>query len=72
MKIGICVALRQLLLEKDFEGYIKVAEAPPHPDAFDIAKKLNVDTLTNAMVRQKLSLSGFGEKHFDIAPPETL
>ena len=31
---------------------------------------MNVDTVTNAMVRQKLSLSGLGEKHFDIAPAE--
>ena len=59
-------------MEKGFEGYIRVAEAPPHPDAFDIAKKLKVDTMTNAMVRQKLVLSGLGVKHFDIAPAKTL
>ena len=63
-------ALRRWLLEKGLEGYIKVAEAPPHPDAFNIARKLNVDTVTNAMVRQKLGLSGLGEKHFDIATAE--
>ena len=68
MTITISAALRRWLLEKGFEGYIKVAESPPHLDALDIAKKLNVDTGTNAMVRQKLSLSGLGEKHFDIAP----
>ena len=59
-------------MERGFEGYIKVAEAPPNPDALDIAKKLNVDTITNAMVQQKLGLSGFREKHFDIAPAEVL
>ena len=72
MTISISVALRRWRLEKGFEGYIRVAEAPPHPDAFDIARKLNVDTITNAMVRQKLSLLGLGEKHFDITPTETL
>ena len=72
MTINISTALRRWLLEKGLEGYIKVAEAPPHPDAFNIARKLNVDTVTNAMVRQKLGLSGLGEKQFDIAPAETL
>ena len=72
MTIVISTALRRWLLEKGFEGYIRVAVAPPHPDAFDIAKKLNVDTVTNAMVRQKLSFSSLGEKHFDIAPAKTL
>ena len=72
MKIVISTALRRWILEKGFEGYIRVAEATPHPDAFDIAKKLNVDTVMNAMVRQKLVLSGLGEKYFDIAPAETI
>ena len=72
MTIAISTALRRWLLEKGFEGYIKVAEAPPHPNALDIAKKLNVDTVTNAMVRQKLGLSGLGKKHFDIALAEVL
>ena len=40
---------------------MRVAEAPPHPEAFDIAKKLNVDTVTNATVRKKLGLSAIGE-----------
>ena len=72
MTISISATLRRWLLEKGSEGYIRVVEAPPHPDAFNIARKLNVDTVTNAMVRQKLGLSGLGEKHFDIAPAETL
>ena len=72
MKIVISTALRRWHLEKGFEGYIKVAEAPPHPDASNIAKKLNVDTVMNTMVRQKLGLSGLGKKHFDIASVETL
>ena len=72
MTINISTDLQRWLLEKGLEGYIKVAEAPPHPDAFNIAQKLNVDTITNTMVRQKLGLSGLGEKQFDIAPAETL
>ena len=51
MMISIWAALCRWHLEKGFKGYIKVAEAPPHPNAFDIARKRNVDTVTNAMVR---------------------
>ena len=51
MTIAISAALRRWLLEKGFVRYIKVVEAPPHPNALDIAKTLNVDTVTNAMVR---------------------
>ena len=50
MPVPIFAALRRRLLEKGFEGYIRVAEAPSHPDALDIAKKLNVDTVTNATI----------------------
>ena len=31
-----------------------------------------MDTVTNATVRKKLSLSTIGEKNFDVAPAETL
>ena len=59
--IIISPALRQWLNEKGFEGYIRVAEAPPHPDAHEVAKKLNVDTITNASIKKKIGLSGSGE-----------
>ena len=70
MPVPIFTALRRWLLEKGFEGYIRVAEAPSHLDALDIIKKLNVDTVTNATIRKKLDLSAIGEKHFDIPPTE--
>ena len=55
-----------------FKGYIQVAEAPPHPDAQEIARKLNIDTVTNASIRKKLGLTATGEKHFEIPPTEDL
>ena len=64
--------LRRRILEKGFEGYIWVAEAPPHPEALDIAKKLNIETVSDASIRKKLSLSATGEKHFDIPPTDAL
>ena len=72
MSITIFVALRRWLLEKRLDGYIKVVEAPVHPDALEIAQKLNIDIVTNATIRKKLDLSSFGEKHFDIPPAEEL
>ena len=72
MPIPISSTLRRWLLEKGFEGYIQVVEAPPHPDAQEIAKKLNVNTVTNASIRKKLGLTATGEKHFEIPPTEDL
>ena len=72
MSITISTALRRWLLEKGFKGYNKVTEAPTHPDALDITKKLNVDIVTNAIIPKKLDLSANGEKHFNIPPAETL
>ena len=62
----------QMVLGKGFEGYIRVAEAAPHPEALDIAKKLNVETMMNVTIRKKLGLSTIGEKHFNISPAKAL
>ena len=72
MPINIYAALRIWLLEKGFEGYIKVADVPAHPNALEITKKLNVDTVTNATISKKLDISANGENHFDIPPAKTL
>ena len=72
MPIPISAALRRWLMEKRLDGYIRVAEAPPHPDALDIARKLNIDTVTNTSIRKNLDLPSPGERHFEIPPTETL
>ena len=43
-----------------------------HPNALEIAKKLNMGIVTNVTIRKTLDLSANGEKHFDIPPAETL
>ena len=57
----ITTTLRNWLTERGLQGFIKVAEAPPHPNATEIASKLNIETLTDSMVRKKLSLDITGE-----------
>ena len=66
MTIDISPALRRWLHDKGLEGYIRVAESPPHPNAQDVARKLNIDIITNANMRKKLGLSGSDERHFEI------
>ena len=60
MKIIITSALKKWLARKK------------HPNAMEMASKLNIDTLTNSMVRRKLGLNSTGEHHFDIFPTEVL
>ena len=48
MPIKVSMELRQWLQDHGLGGYIKVAEAPPHPNALDIGMKINIDRLTNA------------------------
>ena len=38
----------------------------------DMASKLNIDTISNAMIRKKLGLNNIMECHFDIFPIEVL
>ena len=61
LPIIITSALWRWLQDHGLAGFIKVAEASCHPNSIDIATKLNVDTITNAMIRKKLGLSNTGE-----------
>ena len=60
MKIIITSALKKWLARKK------------HPNAMEMASKLNIDTLTNSMVQKKLGLSSTWERQFDIFPTELL
>ena len=50
MTIEISPTLRQWLIDHGLTGYIHIIEAQPHPNTQDIGAKLNIDTITNAMV----------------------
>ena len=64
----ITSALRNWFADHVLEGFIKVVEMPLHPNAKEMASKLNIETLTNSMVRKKLSLDITGERQFEILP----
>ena len=64
----ITTDLRNWLTEPSLQGFIKVVEAPPHPNAIEIASKLNIETLTDSIVRKKLSLDSTGEQQLEMFP----
>ena len=68
----ITTALRNWLTENGLQGFIKVAEAPPHPNATEIASKLNIETITDSMIRKKLSLDNTGERKLEMVPSHIL
>ena len=74
MTIIITSALKKWLTDHGLKGFIQVPEAPAHPNAIEMASKLNIDTLTNSIVRRKLvlNINSTGEHHFDIFPTEVL
>ena len=72
MTIIITPTLRKWLTDHNLHGFIQVAEAPPHPNALEMASKLNIDTLTNSMVPKNLGLNSTGERQFDILPTKML
>ena len=72
MTIIVTFALKKWLTDHDLQGFIQVAKAPPHPNALEMASKLNIDTLTNSMMQKKLGLSSTRERPFDIFPTEIL
>ena len=49
-----------------------MAEAPPHPNSWDMAAKVNMDTVNNTRMRKKLGLTRTNECHFEMPPSEVL
>ena len=42
---------RAWLQERGLGGYLKVVDAPAHPDAQAVAQQIHPDTITNNMIR---------------------
>ena len=68
----ITTALRNWLTENGLQGFIQVAEAPPHPNATEITSRINIETITDSMLRKKLKLDSTGERLLEMVPSHTL
>ena len=68
----ITTALRSWLTENSLQGFFKVDEAPPHPNVIEIASKLNIQTMTDSMIRKKLSLDSRSERQLEMVPSDIL
>ena len=68
----ITTALRNWLTENSLQGFIQVAEAPPHPNATEIVSRLNIETIIDSMIRKKLSLDCTGKRQLEMVPSHIL
>ena len=53
-------------------GYLKVIDAPVHPDAQAVARCISPDTITNNVIRVALDLQRGGDHDVEIPPATTL
>ena len=72
MTILVTSTRRNWLTDHGLQSFIEVAKAPSHPNAMEMASKLNIETLTDSMVCKKLGLNTTGERQFDILPTKLL
>ena len=63
MSIPISDNLRQSLDTKNLQGYIRIAEAAPHPNAAELVQQIDIAKITNKQVRRVLILKREG---FDV------
>ena len=63
MWIPVFDNLRQWFTNKGLQGFLKVADADPHPHASKIIQQIDVAKVTNKQVRKVLSLKREG---FDV------
>ena len=63
MSIPISDSLRQWLETKNLQGYIRIAEATPHPNTAKLVQQIDIAKITNKQVRRILNLKREG---FDV------
>ena len=63
MPILISDRLRLWLETKNLQGYIRIAEASPHPKAVELAHQIDIAKINNKQVRRILNLKREG---FDV------
>ena len=50
MPIPISDNLRQWLERKNLQGYIRIAEATPHPNVAELLQQIDIEKITNKQV----------------------
>ena len=72
MPLAASQETRSWLQERGLGGYLKVIDAPAHPDAQAVARRIHPDTVTNNMIRAALDLKRGGDHEVEIPPSTTL
>ena len=72
MPLAASQETRSWLQERGLGGYLKVIDAPAHPDAQMVARQIHPDKVTNNMIRVALDLKRGGDHEVKIPPSTTL
>ena len=64
--------LHAWLQEQGLGGYLKVIDAPAHPDAQAVARRISPETITNNVLRAALDLQRGGDHDVEIPAALTL
>ena len=71
MPLEVSQEIRTWLQTRGLGGYLRVIDAPPHPDAQEMALQIHPDTVTNNIIRIALDLQRGGEHDVEV-PPHTI
>ena len=63
---------RAWLQERGMGGYLKIIDAPAHPDAQAVARRISPEAITNNVLRTALDLQWGGDHDADIPPATKL
>ena len=72
MPLAASQETRSWLQQRGLGGYLRVIDAPTHPDAQAIARRIHPDTVTNNMIRAALDVARCGDHEVEIPPHSTL
>ena len=72
MPLAASQEIRTWLQQRGLDGYLRVINAPPHPDAQEITRRTHPDTVTNNVIRAAFDLKRGGEHEVKIPPHMTL
>ena len=71
MPLDVSKELRTWLHRHGLGGYLRVIDAPPHPEAQEIVQQLHPNTVTNNLICSALGIQCRGEHDIKI-PPHTI